>query len=232
MTTYWYTSDPHRGHSNIIKYCSRVQFMIPKDLAEYHRLINKGGYDFMRRNMKVSPESLNIMNAELDKRHNERVKPDDIVYDLGDFCFRNSSGGKDGEGELSKAMEYERKLNGKIIHIKGNHDKNNSTKTNIEGMLIKAGGKRIYMIHNPKHVNFNYEINLVGHIHEKWKFARFNMYDKDKEGFYIHKHSKSIKGITTDAINVGVDVWNFMPVTINEIMAEYHKWRNTLKEEK
>ena len=98
-------------------------------------------------------------------------------------------------------------MNGKIIHIKGNHDKNNSTKTIIERLVIKYGGKRINLVHKPEHADINYEINFTGHVHEKWKFKRIRM----GEAF-------------TDCINVGVDVNKFMPVSFNEIIREYSKW--------
>ena len=179
---YWWTSDYHLGHDNIRKYCCRPF------------------------------KSLKQMNETIIKNHNERVKPEDVVFMIGDFCFKNSSGGKKGEGTLITAKEYEKKLNGKIIFIKGNHDRNNSCKTIIERIVVKYGGKRINLVHKPEHVDLNYEINFVGHIHQLWKFKRI----KKAIGY-------------TDLINVGVDVWNFRPVSFEEINKEYCRWRRTLK---
>lgn len=101
MVKYWFTSDYHLGHANIIKYCNRPF----KDLEQMNKMI--------------------IHN------HNARVKPEDIVFFLGDFCFHNSEGGKDGEGVGEKADSYLEKLNGKFVFISGNHDKSNSLKTCI-----------------------------------------------------------------------------------------------------
>ena len=53
------------------------------------------------------------MNYEMIRRHNEVVKPDDIVYHLGDFCF----GGK------SKIRWFLEQLNGRFTLVLGNHDK-------------------------------------------------------------------------------------------------------------
>jgi calcineurin-like phosphoesterase family protein len=53
------------------------------------------------------------MDEALVENWNLMIKPKDIVYHLGDFCFR---GGHD-------ARFYTDKLNGKKILIKGNHDK-------------------------------------------------------------------------------------------------------------
>ena len=53
------------------------------------------------------------MNYKIIRRHNEVVKPEDTVYNLGDFCF----GGKE------KIRWFREQLHGKQILILGNHDK-------------------------------------------------------------------------------------------------------------
>ncbi len=171
----FFTSDTHFGHSNIIKYCNRPF----RNVAE--------------------------MNATIIKNHNLRVKKEDTVFFLGDFCFRNSPGGKEGEGTLHKAEHYIRKLNGRFVFIKGNHDKNNSLKTPIERIVIKYGGKRICMVHNPIHADSNYELNLVGHVHDKWLVRPL--------------------GENSIMYNVGVDVNNFRPISFEEINKAVSKWK-------
>ncbi len=166
-----FTSDPHLGHGNIIKYCNR-----PFKDTEH-------------------------MNREIISRWNKKVRHDDVVFVDGDFCFIQSSEAPDTK---KKAKDWEKLLNGKIIHIGGNHDKNNTTKTCIQGMIIYLGGKRMYVVHNPKHANKNFSINLTGHIHEQWEIKRI--------------------GINSVAINIGMDVWDFTPITINEILSRYSKW--------
>ena len=171
----WFTSDYHLGHANIIKYCERPF----KDL--YH------------------------MNSTIIRNHNERIKPGDSVFFLGDFCFRNTKGEKDGEGELSTADFYIQQLNGDFVFIKGNHDNNNSLKTKILGVVIEIDNKQIYLVHKPDDYNPAYPINFVGHVHELWKFKKL------KDGTHL--------------INIGCDQWNFMPISYNEIMTEYTKWK-------
>lgn len=56
---YFFTSDEHYGHTNIIKYCNRPF----SDVKE--------------------------MDEELIKRHNEVVGTEDMVYHLGDFTLRS-----------------------------------------------------------------------------------------------------------------------------------------------
>ena len=149
------------------------------------------------------------MNRTLIRKWNARVGEDDLVFHNGDFCFRNSKGGKKGEGVETKAIDWERKLNGKIIHILGNHDRNNSVRSVINKVVIKYGPHYVNIVHNPEDYDINYKINFVGHVHQKWKFKRiFNPID-DR---YI------------DLINIGVDVWDFCPVTFEEIYRDYKHW--------
>lgn len=178
---YWFTSDFHLGHANIIKYCNRPF----KNLKE--------------------------MNETIINRHNERVKPRDTVYFIGDYCFRNSPGGKKGEGELLKAEEYKEKLNGNFVFVRGNHDRRNSLNTNILRVIIEMGKKKMNLVHDPKYANWKYPINLVGHIHQHWKTKTL-----------INPNNPKQK---TLLINVGVDVWNFYPVSWREIDTLYTQWK-------
>jgi len=174
---YFYTADTHYGHANIIKYCDRPF------------------------------KDVNHMDAVLIRNHNSRVKPEDVVIFNGDFCFKNSPGGKIGEGEQNKAEFYINQLYGNKIFIKGNHDSNNSLKTIVERLVIGYGGKRINIVHKPEMVDFNYDINFTGHVHQNWAFKRI------------------INGSAiTDAINIGVDVHKFMPITFEELFSKYSLW--------
>jgi calcineurin-like phosphoesterase family protein len=129
MSTTWFTSDIHFGHTNIIKYTNRPF------------------------------KNINHMNVELIKSWNERVKKEDTIFFLGDFCFGDSN-------------DYKKKLQGNIIFICGNHDYTNKLNTHITGIAIEFGGKEIWLTHNPENYNPEYSINFVGHIHALWKFHK------------------------------------------------------------
>ena len=168
----WFTSDYHLGHANIIQHCERPF----KDLKE--------------------------MEDTIIKNHNSRVKPEDTVFFLGDFCFTNSSGGKEGEGEGIHAKKYMERLNGNFVFVGGNHDRKNSLKTCIQGIFINLGGEEMYLTHKPSNFIDKVNVNLVGHVHEKWKSKMTD---------------------SNILINVGVDVWGFKPIDIQEIMQEVNK---------
>ena len=68
--------------------------------------------------LKFEPESrpfktIDEMNEAIIKKWNDKVKQDDEVYILGDFCFDNQG---------NKATAFLKRLNGKKYLIKGNHD--------------------------------------------------------------------------------------------------------------
>ena len=89
------------------------------------------------------------MNRRLIHNWNSRVKPDDTVFHLGDFCFKNSNDSR-GEGVKVNASHWMKKLNGKIILIQGNHDHNNSAVSHIKTLELDYDGKRILLIHDPE----------------------------------------------------------------------------------
>jgi len=171
----------HLNHSNIIGYCNRPF----KDVDH--------------------------MNNSLVKNWNERVKPDDTIIVDGDFCFKNTPGGKVGEGGLEAAKYWIAQLNGEKIFVRGNHDKHNSLKTAITGMEIVFGGYKMWVVHNPNHYNPDYEINIVGHVHDFWKIQ--------------YAPITNIYKPRTILVNVGVDVWDFKPVPANKIIDLIFKFK-------
>jgi len=184
MAKYFFTADTHFGHPNILKYCHR-----PFKTIEEH-------------------------DSRLIQLWNSRVKPEDTVFHLGDFCFKQL--------KERTAQNYLDQLNGKIIIIKGNHDTHNGVKTCIEDMRIRLGGKELLLVHRPEDVGYtDADLVLCGHVHNHWRFKRIDTYDETGKEILYSK----------DFCNVGVDVWKGMPVTINEILRSYGKWKRGVKED-
>ena len=184
MNTY-FTADFHAYHSNIIRYCNRPQLK-KGDLDKKGNWISE----------YIKEQRGKEMNEFLIKRWNDRVKEGDLVFHIGDFGF-----GK-------KAFDVRKRLNGDIIFLQGNHDRNNNIKTRISRIVIRIGKDYINLVHNPQFADSKFRINLIGHVHGAWECKRVRTHF----GF-------------TDCINVGVDVWNYYPVTYNELMKRYYKWR-------
>jgi len=153
----------------------------------------------------ISKESVDKMNKGLISRWNERVKPEDTIFHIGDFCFKNSQ--NRGEGINVKASSWKDRLNGNIIFIKGNHDRNNTVKTRIHSLVLNLDNHYVNLVHDPLRADVNFETNITGHVHNAWEIKRI-------------RRGNSF----TDCINVGVDVWNYYPVTFDQIKARYSKW--------
>ena len=141
------------------------------------------------------------MNQTLIDNWNQRVGINDDGYILGDFALTGIEGVK----------EILQQLNGNIILILGNHDRQIAKQHGLFHKVYKAlelriGPRKILLTHRPadeangpsgKPYDINkYAVCLCGHVHEKWR----------KKG--------------TKIINVGVDVWDFKPITFEDILRE------------
>lgn len=183
MLPQYFYSDPHWGHSNIIRYCSRPF----KDVKE--------------------------MNYELTRRYNEKVKPSDTVLWCGDCIF--------AKGDLGP-HEILSGLNGHKILIKGNHDKSEAVMAEwgfdlvLTEAVLHIAGRTCRVSHFP------YED--IEHSREGGEGARRDKYrelrPKRRKGeVLIHGHTHSPKKVQGNCIHVGVDAWDYAPVSMAEVEA-------------
>ncbi|MDD5589191.1 MAG: metallophosphoesterase [Candidatus Nanoarchaeia archaeon] len=145
------------------------------------------------------------MNDTIIKQWNERVKENDTIFIVGDFGFRM----KIGDQTIKPIAFLDYSLNGNKILISGNHDNRNNVSTIIESMVIKYGGEQIKLVHDPKYADKKYKFNFCCHTHKSPIFQKINM-ENEPESYII---------------NVGMDLWNFYPITFNEIMHKFSQWR-------
>lgn len=150
-------------------------------------------------------QSAGEMDNDLIRRWNNCVKHDDTVYVLGDVSFHKPSIG----------VPLLRRLHGRKILVQGNHDKYSLTQyldagfiTVVQEAVIHMSGRHLRLSHFPYwpiNETDTHELRyqdrrphndgrwlLCGHVHEKWK-------------------------IRERQINVGVDVWNYAPVSQSQI---------------
>ncbi len=209
------TADMHFGHGNIIKYANRPY------------------------------RNADEMNRKLIDNWNMRVKPEDLVFHVGDWCFRTDKLTQAQLGGVGKekANYWASKLNGNIIFIKGNHDQNNSLKTYIDSVDITYANKRIRLVHKPEHADPTKDINVVGHVHNRFKIRTFKEYydiiekiqseavasdRQDWDNFLKvrepHRYSESI------IINCGVDVQQYRPATMDELLGQCIRYQKGIIE--
>jgi len=134
-----------------------------------------------------STKDVDEMDEVLIRNWNHRVKPDDTVYFLGDLAV----------GEKT-AMGYQRRLNGTITYIKGNHDEHLPNARN--DLFLQYAGIDFRLIHDPKARVGSSEFDgwtIHGHAHNN-DLRRYPFFDPIKR-----------------KINVSVELVDYQPVSLS-----------------
>ena len=141
-------------------------------------------------------QDVHEMDAELIERWNKRVKPGDLVYHLGDFALvRNPA----------EIKTYVRQLRGQIHLILGNHDQKR-----LKGLVgfadvtpykeITVGEQKIILLHYAMKV---------------WNKSHFGSWQ-----LHGHSHGSLPRDFERKQLDVGVDVWNYAPISFEEVAKE------------
>ncbi len=179
MSKIFFTSDHHFGHRNIIKFCNRPF------------------------------ENVEEMNQVMIDRWNEKVKPEDEVYHLGDFGMTK---------DYDLVENIANQLNGTIYLIVGNHEGpalnrrkrfkwiKEYYELKVKDEECKSGVQRIILLHYAMKVWRN---SFRGSWH-----------------LYGHSHGNLPDDETQLAFDVGVDCHDFYPLAYEEVKAimKRKKW--------
>lgn len=175
MNHVWFTSDTHFGHKNALK-------------------LNNRPYSTIKE-----------MEDDLIKKWNFLIRPQDIVYHLGDFCFRYDFGN-------NNIINIINSLNGKKHLIVGNHDKellkyieqnNINVFESIEYLkVIKYNKIKITLCHYPM---MEWDGSHYGHIH-----------------LHGHCHGNR-KYDLKNSMDVGVDCTDYYPVNLESVFKHFNK---------
>ena len=159
-------------------------------------------------------ETVEEMDEELINRWNDKVGKGDLVYVLGDLIWKTA---------INEAVQIIKRLNGQIILIKGNHDRflhNAAAKKALAGIkdyddicvtLDDGTVRRCILSHYfiPFYNGHRYNaVHLHGHSHFTAEAT---------EEFLIAK-TLNEKGYNLQIYNVGCMYWNYVPVTLDEIL--------------
>ena len=159
------------------------------------------------------------MNLEMVRRWNHVVDIDDWVYYLGDFSLSEQA-----------VIEYSHQLNGKKILIPGNHDQCFPDHMSHEKHCKKMAFYQIngwtvwpldnYIVLQEQRLRLNHFPYVSKETFETYevKYKKYRPVQQPGELLlhgHIHGHYQSKPGI----VNVGVDVWDFYPVTLEQILA-------------
>lgn len=147
-------------------------------------------------------DNLEEMHREIIKRWNSKVSPEDTVYFLGDFAFTCK--------DTQAIKEVIGQLNGQKVIIKGNHEfgfddysvRKAGNVLSVQNYLeINDNGKKVVLFHYPIedwNGRWRGAYHLYGHIHNS------------QHCIALPEHIRRF--------NVGMDVHDFYPVTLNELI--------------
>ena len=190
MTTF-FTSDTHFGHARIIELSDRPF------------------------------SDVDHMNTEIVRRWNEIVTPDDTVFHLGDVAL----------GPIDQSLAVVGRLNGFKVLVNGNHDRPFMTRGKprfgewmdkyrevfdvvlMDQMFVTlSNGTEVVLSHFPFTGDHTPEDR---HVDER----------PEDEGMpLIHGHTHATDRLTfsvkgTPQVHVGMDAWDFRPVSESEILS-------------
>ena len=143
---------------------------------------------------EVKEARANEMSDALVENWNSVVRPGDTVYHIGDFCL--------SRWQKMSAFDWENNLNGKVVHIVGNHDRSNAVR-GLKFAVLEVTGHSFFLVHRPvyrvEELPEDCDVVLCGHVHECWD----HRWVEDRL-----------------LLNVGVDVRGFKPWPLRDAILE------------
>jgi len=151
-------------------------------------------------------DSLNAMNQSIIDNYNSIVKSNDTVYNLGDLFLKGSY--DDMKGLIKQ-------FNGNMIVVIGNHDNEKYIKRLLEDKLIK-GFVNVFNLS----VN-NTKIWLSHYPHRSWVRSYHGSY-------HLHGHTHGKLEPYGLSFDVGVDCWDFKPVSFEQVVCKMKELKTVL----
>lgn len=162
------------------------------------------GHEAIIRHCRRPFRDVENMNTEMTWRWNVTVAPNDTVYYLGDFSLERPE-------EWGKIVY---RLNGRKLLVPGNHDRVRVSKRGEkrasgfevlgDNIIVTIEDRALWLNHypsasdDPRHLlrpapPGEYDVALCGHVHGAWT-------------------------VNAGVVNVGVDVWDFRPISLAQIL--------------
>lgn len=144
-------------------------------------------------------KDIDEMNEALIQKWNSKVKLEDTVYHLGDFAF----------GHIEDQLKVLKRLNGSINFILGSHDKNLSEAVEAFNKERGIASRKIIGSMTTVCVEKT-EIILCHYSMRTWPKSHYGTWH-----LFGHSHGK-LEG-WGKSFDIGVDVWNFEPLSFDEV---------------
>jgi calcineurin-like phosphoesterase family protein len=154
--------------------------------------------------------TVNHMQSVFVANHNSIVKPEDEVYHLGDFSMN--------EKTVPIILPQ---LNGRHTLVHGNHDRTFPTHKHHEAATQRYLQYGFVGVYQELHNFHGFHLCHLPHTEEGkhgQKFAEWRP-TANRETYLLHGHVHNSWKVNGKQINVGVDQWNYFPVSLDEIKA-------------
>lgn len=148
-------------------------------------------------------ETVEEMNETIISNWNKVVAKEDTVYVLGDFFM----------GKLDEIVSIYKRLNGKIILIRGNHD----TKNRIQ--IYKELGIEIKDI---EYISYKGRFFILCHFPIASEEFMYMVRNDNSEvvSLYGHVHSNAPKGYVDGTYHIGMDTNDLTPISLEQVWSE------------
>lgn len=142
------------------------------------------------------------MNEALVENWNARVSPDEHVAVLGDFGF----------GSLASLSGLVSRLNGRLTLVRGNHDRKAANMASVgfanvvDSMYVSIAGYAVSLTHYPPR-----------DVKRESGSYRERSPEVAADVVCAHGHTHSRQRVVGRSIHVGVDAWDYRPVSAHEM---------------
>ena len=142
------------------------------------------------------------MNEALIKNWNDRVKPGEVIYVIGDFALVKSP---------QEVMAFTKRLNGQKFLIQGNHDRFAKQKRDDNYGFVKIIPYHEIKVDHQKVVMCHYA------------FKTWNGSHRGSWNLHGHSHGTLPRDMNARQLDVGVDCQNYRPISFEEVAVEMAK---------
>jgi calcineurin-like phosphoesterase family protein len=198
----FFTSDTHFYHGNIILYCNRTPWLKPED-TQFNEELQKTIWKSKGRSRFRAKQ----MTEDMIALWNSTVTNDDIVYHLGDFAF----------GEDAEVLDVLYRLNFKMLYyVWGNHDAVMHHIHHQRGsQKYLSLTNRIYWLGPQAEIEIDDQLIVLNH----YAMKVWNQSHRGSWHLYGHSHGGLPDDPHSRSIDVGVDCFNYKPVSFEEVKA-------------
>lgn len=147
------------------------------------------------------------MNEMMVRNWNTMVNPEDTVYILGDMFM----------GKRVESMAYTERLNGTKLLVPGNHDACHPMHKKSEKAAKQFAEVSIEVLDPQIELTFGRRTFDVCHFPYEGDSESEDRYQSwrptDRGRWLLHGHIHDLWKVKGNMINLGGDVWNFLPVS-------------------